>query len=99
MYKNYNIFVTWRPMPLKNLCGKSPQNCDMQRKKVRKAVTDWMSASSALSLQPDLTSEKQKILLIQFILIIYFMRREQTSQPSCHDGTSQDVSCPELGVT
>jgi hypothetical protein len=38
--------------------------------KFRKAVTGWMSASSKLSLlQPALTSEKQKILLIQFILI------------------------------
>jgi hypothetical protein len=77
---------------------------NMFRKQFREAAdsadrTEISPAGHVLPPQPALTSEKQKNLLIQFILINQFMRREQTSQPSCHDGTSQDVSCPELGVT
>ena len=74
MYKNYNIFVTWRPMPLKNWCGKNPQNCDMQRKRSAKLLrtqnlqtgrqTGIQGAPvTALPPQPALTSEKQKILI------------------------------------
>jgi hypothetical protein len=67
--------MTWRPVPLNKLRRKaakaakgqqSPQICSGSRicRQGRKTASDTLSL-----LQPALTSEKQKILLIQFILI------------------------------
>jgi len=77
MYKQqdkvYVILMTWRPMPLNKLRRKVRKSCSLQRGlQICCGPADLLAKQAGLQisfLQPALTSEKQKILLIQFILI------------------------------
>jgi hypothetical protein len=66
------FFLTWRPMPLNKLRRKVRKSCSLQRGlQICCGPADLLAKQAGLQisfLQPALTSEKQKILLIQFIL-------------------------------